>query len=393
VAKGTKQSRPVHRKVVLAYSGGLDTSVAIAWLAEKYRADVITVTVDLGQRRDLDDVRERAMAIGAVRAHVMDARDEFARGFVLPALQAGALYEGRYPLSTALGRPLIAKHLVEVARIEGATAIAHGGSAKDNDQVRIDASVRAIDPSFELIALANDVGMTPSEQVEYARARGIPVPPTAESPYTTDANLWGRSIQCGVLEDPWQEAPEDIYAITRSPAEASNAPAYVEIEFDRGVPVKINGIAMSLPELIESLETIAGAHAVGRVDMVENVVVGTKSREIYEAPAAVALHAAHRELQTFVTPRELERLTSELGVKYADLVYNGLWYSLTREAIDALVGKVQERVTGTIRLKLYKGDCRVVGRQSRFGLYQDKPIDEQADPLDPRRRREPIGTS
>jgi argininosuccinate synthase len=356
-------------RIVLAYSGGLDTSVAIPWLAEKYRAEVVAVTMDLGQGKELDDVRERALAIGAVRAHVVDLREEFARDFILPALQAGAIYEGRYPLATALGRPLISKHLVEIARIEGAGAIAHGCTGKGNDQVRMDVSARALEPSIKVIAPARVWGLTRPEEIEYARQRGIPVPATVDSPYSTDSNLWGRSIECGCLEDPWQEPPEEIYTLTKSPADAPGTPAYVEIEFARGVPVKINGVAMSLVELIQSLETIAGDHGVGRVDMVENRLVGIKSREIYEAPAAVALHAAHRELQKFVTPRDLERLTAELAVKYADLVYNGLWYTPTREAIDALVAKVQETVTGVIRLKFFKGDCRVVGRKSPNALY------------------------
>jgi argininosuccinate synthase len=356
-------------RIVLAYSGGLDTSVAIPWLAEKYRAEIVAVTMDLGQGKELDDVRERALAIGAVRAHVIDLREEFARDFILPALQAGAIYEGRYPLATALGRPLISKHLVEIARIEGATAIAHGCTGKGNDQVRMDVSARALEPSIKVIAPARIWGLTRPEEIEYARQRGIPVPATVDSPYSTDSNLWGRSIECGCLEDPWQEPPEEIYTLTKPPADSPGTPAYVEIEFACGVPVKINGVAMSLVELIQSLETIAGDHGVGRVDMVENRLVGIKSREIYEAPAAVALHAAHRELQKFVTPRDLERLTAELGVKYADLVYNGLWYTPTREAIDALVAKVQEKVTGVIRLKFFKGDCRVVGRKSPNALY------------------------
>jgi argininosuccinate synthase len=356
-------------RIVLAYSGGLDTSVAIPWLAEKHGAEIVAVTMDLGQGKELDDVRERALAIGAVRAHVIDLREEFARDFILPALQAGAIYEGRYPLATALGRPLISKQLVEIARIEGATAIAHGCTGKGNDQVRMDVSARALEPSIKVIAPARVWGLTRPEEIEYARQRGIPVPATVDSPYSTDSNLWGRSIECGCLEDPWQEPPEEIYVLTKPPQEAPDTPAYVEIEFERGVPVRINGVAMSLVELIQSLETIAGAHGVGRIDMVENRLVGIKSREIYEAPAAVALHAAHRELQKFVTPRDLERLTAELAVKYADLVYNGLWYTPTREAIDALVAKVQEKVTGVIRLKFFKGDCRVVGRSSPFALY------------------------
>jgi argininosuccinate synthase len=356
-------------RIVLAFSGGLDTSVAIPWLAEKYRAEIVTVTVDLGQGASPEDVRERALAIGAARAHVIDARDEFARDFILPALQAGAMYEGRYPLATALGRPLIAKYLVEIAHIEGTSAVAHGCSGKGNGQVRMDISARALDPDIRVIAPAREWDLTWQDEIDYARERGIPLSTAADSPYSTDANLWGRSIECGELDDPWAEPAEDIYILTKEPTESPDRPAYVEIAFERGMPVSINGISMSMVELVSSLDTIAGAHAVGRVDMVENRLVGIKSREIYEAPAAVVLHMAHKELQSFVTPRDLERLTSELGVTYADLVYNGLWYTPTREAIDALVRKVQEKVTGVIRLKLFKGDCRVVGRRSPFALY------------------------
>ena len=357
------------KRIVLAYSGGLDTSVAVPWLAEQYGAEIVAVTMDLGQGKELNDVRERALGVGAVRAHVVDVREEFARDFILPALQAGAIYEERYPLATALGRPLIARKLVEIAAIEGATAIAHGCTGKGNDQVRLDVSARAMQPDIEVIAPAREWGMTRPEEIEYARERGIPVPATVDSPYSTDANLWGRSIECGVLEDPWAEPPDDIYTLTKSPATCPDLPAYVEVAFEAGVPVAVNGVALPLVELIGSLETIAGAHGVGRVDMVENRLVGIKSREIYEAPAAVVLHAAHRELEGFVIARDLERLKRDLGRTYADLVYNGLWFSPTRDAIDAFVAKVQERVTGTVRLKLFKGVCQVVGRTSPFALY------------------------
>jgi argininosuccinate synthase len=356
-------------RIVLAYSGGLDTSVAIPWLKEKYSAEVIAVTLDLGQGRELTQIRERAMATGAVRCHVLDVRDEFARDYILPALQAGAMYEERYPLATALGRPLIAKKLVEIAQMENATAIAHGCTGKGNDQVRIDVSARAIDPNIQVIAPARVWGMTRPEEIEYARVRNVPVPTTKASPYSTDENLWGRSIECGVLEDPWNEPPDDIYALTKSPAEAPDAPAYVEIEWVQGVPTAVNGVAMPLTELIGSLETIAGVHGVGRIDMVENRLVGIKSREIYEAPAGIVLHSAHRELEGMVIPKDLQRLKQRLAQEYADIVYNGLWFAPTREAIDAFVANIQQRVTGTVRLKLYKGDCRVVGRKSPFALY------------------------
>ena len=354
-------------RLVLAYSGGLETSVAIPWLAEKYKAEIVTITMDLGQGKELDDVRERALASGALRAHVIDLREEFARDFVLPALQAGAVYEGRYPLATALGRPLIAKHLVHIAHIEGATAIAHGSTGQGNDQVRMDVSARALDPGLTIIGPARDWGLSRADEIGFARERGIPIPATMEGPYNIDVNLWGRSVAGGVLEDPWVEAPESIYAITKAPTEAPDTPAIVDLEFDRGVPSKINGVAMGFVELIQSLETIAGQHGIGRIDMVENRTGGAKSREIYEAPAAVVLHTAHRELQAFVIPRDLERVTSELGVRYADLVYKGLWYTQTRQAIDALVRHVQERVTGVIRVRFFKGEARVIGRQSPFG--------------------------
>jgi argininosuccinate synthase len=356
-------------RVVLAYSGGLDTSVAIPWLQEQHGAEVVTVTLDLGQGRELADIRERALAVGAVRAHVIDARDEFLRDYVLPALQAGALYEDRYPLATALGRPVMARRLVEIAQMERATAIAHGCTAKGNDQVRFDVSARALDPAIRVIAPAREWAMSRTEEIAYARARSIPVPVTAASPYSIDSNMWGRSIECGVLEDPWIEPPEDIYTLTRSPQECPDEPAYLEIEFDTGVPVRTNGVEMPMIELIESLETIAGAHGVGRIDMVENRVVGIKSREIYEAPAAVVLHLAHRELETLVTARNLERLKRDMSAIYADIVYDGLWFSQTREAIDAFVRSIQPRVTGTVRLKLYKGGCQVVGRKSPYSLY------------------------
>jgi argininosuccinate synthase len=351
-------------RIVLAYSGGLRTSIAIPWLREKYRAEIVTLSMDVGQGRDLDDARERALGIGAVRAHVLDLREEFARDFILPAMQAGAMYDGRYPLATALGRPLLAKHLVEIARKEGATAIAHGCTITGNDHVRLEVAARALDPSITIISPVREWGMTRPQQIAYARERGIPVPPAADSPYTVDRNLWGRSIEYGVVENPWLEPPEEIYRLTRRPSDAPEIAAYVEVEFDRGVPARINGVSLGLVELIQSVETIAGVHGVGRIDMVENQLAGIKSREVYEAPAAVLLHTARKELQEFVTSRDLERLTSELGVKYADLVYNGSWYTPTREAIDALVAKVQQTVTGTIRLKLFKGDCRVVGRRA-----------------------------
>ena len=357
-------------RIVLAYSGGLDTSVAVRWLAEQYDAEVVAVTMDLGQGKELDDIRERALGVGAVRSHVVDVREEFAQQYVLPALQAGAVYEGKYPLATALGRPLITQKLVEIAEFENAGIIAHGCTGKGNDQVRMDVSARALNPDIRVVAPAREWGMTRPDEIEYARAHGIPIPASVDNPYSTDANLWGRSIECGVLEDPWVEPPEEIYMLTKAPEACPDAPAYVEVEFEAGVPTKVNGVAMPLTELINSLDTIAGAHGVGRIDMLENRLVGIKSREIYEAPAATLLHVAHRELEAIVIPRDLERLKHDMGRTYADLVYNGLWFTPAREAIDAFVAKVQERVNGVTRLKLYRGDCRVVGRKSPNALYE-----------------------
>jgi len=357
-------------RIVLAYSGGLDTSVAIPWMAERYDAEIIAVTMDLGQSKELDEVRARALATGAIRAHVLDLREEFARDYILPALKADAIYEDRYPMATSLGRPLIAQKLVEIAVREGATAVAHGCTGKGNDQVRLDVTTRALNPALKVLAPARIWGMTRPQEIEYARSRGVPVPATVESPYSTDTNLWGRSIECGVLEDPWREPPEDVYALTRSPANCPDEPAYVEVAFDRGSPTALNGVSMPLVDLIASLATIAGAHGVGRIDMVENRLVGIKSREIYEAPAAVVLHAAHKELQKLVTTRDLDRIARFVSQHYADLVYNGLWFTPTRDALDAFVNSVQQRVTGVVRLKLFKSDYRVVGRQSPYALYE-----------------------
>jgi argininosuccinate synthase len=267
-------------------------------------------------------------------------------------------------MTTALGRPLIAQKLVEIAEIEEATAIAHGGTGKSHHAGRIDVTVRGLNPAIQVIAPARDWGMTRAEEIEYARDRHMPIPAAADKPYSADSNLWARSIGCGILDDPWTEPPEDVYTLTKSSRECPDEAAYVEIVFDQGVPTAINGVAMPFVDLIGSLTIIAGAHGVGRVDMVENRLVGTQSREVYEAPAAVVLHAAHRELQRLVTTRDLDRFARGVSQEYADLVHDGLWFSPLREALDAFVDKVQERVTGTIRLKLFKGDCCIVGRRS-----------------------------
>ena len=365
---------------MLSYDGGLVTSAAIPWLAEYHNAEIVAVTLDLGQGRELEEIRDRALATGAVRAHVVDGREEFARDYILPALQAGALYEGRYPMATALGRPLIAKKLVELAGIEQAPAIAHGCTARGNDQMRIDTAVRALNPAIRVIAPARDWGMTREDEIEYVRRRNVPVPAAAASPYRTDTNLWGRSIECGALDNPWVEPIEDIYTMTKAPADAPNAPAYVEINFERGVPVAVTGVPMALPDLIESLSIIAGQHGVGRLDRVEKDVIGVASREIYEAPAAVVLHTAHKELEMFVSSSDLERLKQHLSARYADLIYNGLWFTPPmREALDAFNARVQEEVTGVVRIRLFKGRHTVVGRTSPNALYRHGPAYDAGD--------------
>jgi argininosuccinate synthase len=356
-------------RIALAYSGALDTTIAIPWLAGKYRAEIVAVTVDLGQGHDLEEVRDRALAAGAVRAHVLDAREEFARDFVLPALDADALADDRHPIGAALGRPLVARKLVEVAALEQATAIAHGGAGTDS---RLEASARALDPAVRIIAPARDWGMTRAAELEYAGAHGIPVPAASGSPYHAEANLWGRSIAWAGVGDSWAEPPESVYTLTRAAVECPQDAAYVEIAFERGVPTAVNGVAMPLVELMASLATIGGAHGVGRIDRVGSRG-GSASRELDEAPVAVVLHAAHKALQRMVTTPDAARVSSLVSVHYADLVDQGRWFSPLREALDAYVDTLQQRVTGVIRLRLFKGGCRIVGRKSPFALYDQGP--------------------
>lgn len=356
-------------KLVLAYSGGLDTSVAIRWLREKYNMDVVAVTVDVGNESDFSATRQKALDVGAVKALVMDAKESFVNHFIFPALKADALYEGQYSLATALSRPLIAKLLVDAARAEGATAVAHGCTGKGNDQVRIEVSVHALAPDLTIIAPAREWGMTREETINYAERYSIPVPVTVASPYSIDENLWGRSIECGVLEDPWVEPPEEVFAWTKSPDEAPNSAGYVEIGFEQGIPITIDGQKMAGIALIQQLNELAGGHGVGRIDHLENRLVGIKSREIYEAPAATILLQAHQALQAMTLSKEQIRFKQRVAVEYADLVYNGLWFTSLHQDLAACVQSSQRYVTGTVRLKLYKGNSRVVGRKSPFSLY------------------------
>jgi argininosuccinate synthase len=355
------------QRIVLAYSGGLDASIAIPWLADTFKAEVVTVTLDVGAGAELVDIRQRALALGAVRSHVIDVRDEFIRDYAMPALQAGALHADRAPMATALTRPLVARKLVDVARMEHADAVAHGAGATSDDGLRFDALVGALDPALRVIAPTRMWDMTRDEALRFAREKGIPASASYGGPHKSFANVWGRSTLCSAGQDPWVEPPEDIFALTRSPRDCPQQPAYVEIEFEAGRPVRVNSIEMSPLEMIESLETIAGLHGIGRLDLMTPRLAGGQSREIFEAPAAVVLHTAHRELEQLVVPSDLEQVAHALGRTYADLVNAGQWFSPTRTAIDAFVAAVQPRVTGAIRLKLFKGDCRVAGRRSPFG--------------------------
>ncbi|MCS6975845.1 MAG: argininosuccinate synthase [Gemmatales bacterium] len=358
--------------VILAYSGGLDTSVMVPWIKEKYGLDVITFTCDLGQGEDIEQIRQKALRTGAVDAVAVDARNLFVDCFVWPALMAGAMYEGKYPLATALGRPLIAKLMVDLARERNAKAVAHGCTGKGNDQVRFDVTFQTLAPDLKIIAPVREWKMSRPEALAYAARHNIPVEVKAESPYSIDQNLFGRSIEAGLLEDPWDEPPPDAFAWTVDPVKAPNEPEYVEIEFERGRPIGLNGRRLDGVPLIEELNRIGGRHGVGRIDHVENRLVGIKSRELYEAPAAVILHLAHRELETLCLSKQAARFKTLVSQEYADLIYNGLWFSAFHQDLAAFVASNQRFVTGHVRLKLYKGNAQVVGRKSEYSLYSKK---------------------
>lgn len=355
--------------VVLAYSGGLDTSVAIRWIREHYNLDVITLTIDVGNDRDLPAIAARAEQIGAIKALVVDARADFVRYFVWPALQAGAIYENQYPLATALARPLIARLLVEVARAEGAIAVAHGCTGKGNDQVRFDVSINTLAPDLKIIAPVREWSMTRDNEIAYAAEHNIPITVTNASPYSVDQNLWGRSIETGILEDPWEEPPADVYEWTSSPQDAPREPAYVEITFQHGIPVALNGEEIESVMLIETLNTLAGSYGIGRIDSIENRLVGIKSREVYEAPASTVLHAAHRALESLTLSRDQSRFKEIVAAEYARLVYNGQWYSALHQDLATYVQSTQRFVSGVVRVKLSAGQCMVVGRKSEHSLY------------------------
>ncbi|ASS92153.1 MAG: argininosuccinate synthase [Bacillaceae bacterium] len=358
-------------KVVLAYSGGLDTSVAIKWLQEK-GYDVVACCLDVGEGKDLEFIKEKALKVGAVQSYIIDAKKEFAEEYALIALQAHTLYEGKYPLVSALSRPLIAKKLVEIAEKTGAVAVAHGCTGKGNDQVRFEVSIKALNPELEVLAPVREWKWSREEEIEYAKQHDIPIPIDLDSPYSIDQNLWGRSNECGVLEDPWAAPPEDAYELTSSIENAPDEADIIEIEFEQGVPVAVNGQRMQLDELILKLNALAGKHGVGRIDHVENRLVGIKSREVYECPAAMTLIKAHKELEDLTQVKEVAHFKPLIEQKLAELIYNGLWFSPLKSALEAFLKETQKYVTGTVRVKLYKGHAIVEGRKSPYSLYDEK---------------------
>jgi len=360
------------KKVVLAYSGGLDTSVIIPWLRENYGCEVIAVTADVGQGEELDGLEEKALASGASKLFVEDLREEFLTDYVFPTMMAGAIYERKYLLGTSFARPIIAKRQVEIAEQEGADAVAHGCTGKGNDQVRFELTYKALNPKLKVIAPWREWELRSREDaLKYAAERNIPVTSTEKSIYSRDRNIWHLSHEGGGLEDPWSEPAEDMYVLTRSPEDAPDEPQYVEVDFKEGVPKCIDGIAYGPVELLTKLNEIGGLHGVGRVDLVENRLVGMKSRGVYETPGGTILYTAHGDLESIVLDRETLHYKDLVAQRYAELVYYGQWFTPAREALDAFVAKTQEKMTGTVRVKLYKGNCAAVGRKSLFSLYRE----------------------
>ncbi|BAZ66346.1 MAG: argininosuccinate synthase [Pelatocladus maniniholoensis HA4357-MV3] len=358
------------KKVVLAYSGGVDTSVCIPYLKHEWGVEeVIALAADLGQGDELEPVREKALKSGASESLVADVQETFVKDYAFPAIQANALYENRYPLATALARPLIAKVLVETAEIYGADAIAHGCTGKGNDQVRFDVSIAALNPNLKILAPAREWGMSREQTIAYGENFGIPAPVKKSSPYSIDRNMLGRSIEAGILEDPTVEPPEEIYLLTKAITDTPNEPEYIDIGFIRGIPTSLNGETKRSIELIEQLNQVAGNHGVGRIDMIENRLVGIKSREIYESPAMMVLIQAHRDLESLTLTADITHYKRGIEETYSQMIYNGLWYSPLKAALDAFIQKTQEQVSGTIRVKLFKGNATIVGRHSENSLY------------------------
>jgi argininosuccinate synthase len=376
--KGKGNTIMANPKLVLAYSGGLDTSVAIKWLQER-GYDVIACCLDLGEGKDLDFVKEKALKVGAIKSYVIDVKEEFANEYALIALQAHALYEGKYPLVSALSRPLIAKKLVEIAELEGAVAVAHGCTGKGNDQVRFEVSIKALNPNLEVIAPVREWSWSREEEIEYAKKHGIPIPVDLDSPFSIDQNLWGRSNECGILEDPWAAPPEEAYELTAALENTPDVPEIIEIGFEQGVPKTLNGKPYSLASLILELNAIAGKHGVGRIDHVENRLVGIKSREVYECPGAMTLIKAHKELEDLTLVKEVAHFKPIIEQKLAEVIYNGLWFSPIKDALVAFLKETQKNVTGVVRVKLFKGHAIIEGRKSEFSLYDEKLATYTAD--------------
>lgn len=361
------------KKIVLAYSGGLDTSVLVKWLQEQHRTEVITVTVDVGQQEDLKEIEEKAKKLGVLKHFSIDAREEFARDYVFPAIKANALYEGKYPISTSLSRPLIVAKMVKVAQTEGATGFAHGCTGRGNDQVRFDVTVGALAPDLTIVAPVREWNMTRDEEIEYAKKNGIAVT-TAAKKYSIDQSIWGRSIECGILEDASKEPPEDAFEWTVSPEKAPDKPEYVTITFEAGEPVALNGKKLAPLKLIEQLNKIAGNHGVGRIDHIEDRLVGLKSRENYECPAATVIIEAHKDLEKMVLTRHEVLFKPQIDAQWTFMVYSGLWVDPLREDLEAFINKTQENVTGEVRVKLFKGGIQIVGRSSPMSLYDQNLV-------------------
>lgn len=360
------------QKIILAYSGGLDTSCSIKWLQQEYGFDVIAVTMDVGEGKDLQPIYDKALKVGASKCYILPLQDEFAENYLQHALKANALYEGIYPLVSALSRPLIAKALVDVAKKEGAVAVAHGCTGKGNDQVRFDVSIKALAPHLKIVAPAREHPLGREEAIAYAKFHGIPLPIDLNNPFSIDQNLWGRSCECGILEDPWAAPPEEAYALTNSITNAPQDAEEITLEFEQGLPIALNEVILSFAELIHKLNEIAGRHGVGRIDHIENRLVGIKSREVYEAPAAMTLITAHRALEALTLVREVAHFKPIIEQKLTNLIYEGLWFSPLYEALCAFIDKTQTYVTGTVKIRLHKGHAIVVGRSSPYSLYVKK---------------------